>query len=344
MDLFKGLDEDQEQVVKHFKGACSVASGAGSGKTTCYCRRIANLVTAHGVDPERILGVTFTKAAANEMQERLFTLLPKYTAIQVPLSTIHSWCYTVIAEECKEQFKHQIEGRYLVVEDREQARIINTFIEQNKLEKRSLEIILSAIGVAKNYIITPDRALEFFTNPPTPLQPQKRPDVMAHAYAYYQAELAKLVQKAKVQGQWVDRPGVGKIDFDDMMLIVHKLFKENPTIAKKWANKYDFVLVDESQDTSIVQLALLDMLLEFGGHDNIMCVGDLRQGIYSFRGASPISYQAFIRKYNAQLYNLRYNYRSEPEIIGMGNRIAQQMADLDDCYKVDMIHPTESVV
>lgn len=336
VNLIKGLNEEQKMVVRHLEGPLFVPAGAGSGKTRCFVTRIANLVLEHNVDPCRILGMTFTKAATREMKERLENYLPDHEAKEVRLSTIHAWCFQVIREEFQ-QFQPQLRGEYLLIKPWEINEIITNFMQAEGLIKKGKSQIdpkelLMPISLAKNSLVKPKESVGFFRE-----RGYNDPELLQRAYATYEMAKSSLVHKEYVKGQTITKPTPGgKIDFDDMMMLVYDKMSTEPHTLTKWARKYDFIQVDEAQDTCIGQIKIVDLLLKASGHNNIVMVGDLRQNCYSFRGADPKYLQDFVRSIGAIVYPLDTNYRSVREVVALGNRIAAKMADIEGEYRGDM--------
>jgi len=329
-------NKEQLAVINHKTGPLAVAAGAGSGKTASFVNRIAELIK-DGVNPHRILGVTFTKAAADSMKERLAQIIGQHETQKVRLGTIHSWCLWVVRNEFP-IYKPQFEANpsYIVIKNSEIKEIFSNFLAMNNRQtndkKKTAKELVSAIGLAKNHIIRPAESAEFFRN-----QGLADPEFLSRAYAYYQTQLASIVEKRRVNGQWVDVPTPGgKLDFDDMLLKVHDLFASNPEALARWASQYDYVLVDECQDCSPVQIKIIEQLLNGAGHTNVMLIGDLRQSIYKFRGAAPDEMQKFFKRIGADVKDIDTNYRSKSEIIELSNRIADNMKDLDPRFRTHM--------
>jgi DNA helicase-2/ATP-dependent DNA helicase PcrA len=154
--------------------------------------------------------------------------------------------------------------------------------------------------------------------------------MLEEAYRYYERERLAYMDK--------NNPSfVGRYDQDDVLVMVADLLKGDEALRRRWGGKFKFILVDEVQDTSPVQFEIVEALMQGGGHQNVMLVGDLRQSIYGFRGAFPQYIQNFTDTFNARVINLGINYRSKPEVVTVANRIARAMTDIDERFRSDMI-------
>lgn len=294
---FDGMNDGQKAAVLHMYGPCVVIAGAGSGKTRVLTHRIAHLIE-EGIPARNILACTFTKKAANEMAERLGSLVgPAVEDLNV--STIHSMCYRILREEWRNQ------GRYYdVLADHEQKRILKQLLappgpKNSDGMNWDLDIgqALRSIGNFKNDLIAVDQAYQMSGD-----DGFKRR--LARLYQLYE-------QKKRV---------IAKVDFDDMLILCYQMLSENPAILSKWQSRFTFILVDEFQDTNHAQWEIIRMLAE--PERNLFVVGDDWQSIYAFRGAKPeyiINFESYYS--GAQVIFLDVNYRCTENIIRLSNAV-----------------------
>jgi len=296
MDL-SGLNENQHQAVLHREGPCCVIAGAGSGKTRVLTYRIAHLVNT-GVRARDILACTFTRKAAGEMGERLQALIG--AAVEdLNLGTIHSICLRILREEWRDQGIH-----YDVLSEWEQKKIVKDILAPRSSKNPDgmnwdldVAAALRRIGSFKNELLTVNEVWR-----------RAEADLNLHRYA----QLYELYERKKAE--------IGRIDFDDMLLLCHTLIADNPAILGKWQQRFKWVLVDEVQDTNRAQWEILRMLAR--PEDNIFVVGDDYQSIYGFRGAHPEYIVRFKDWYQeARVIVLDTNYRSTENIITASNAV-----------------------
>ncbi|OGV55727.1 MAG: hypothetical protein A2017_03335 [Lentisphaerae bacterium GWF2_44_16] len=293
--ILEQLNPEQREAAKTIKGPVLVLAGAGTGKTRVITYRIAYMLR-HGIPPENILGMTFTNKAAREMKERLASLVSENDAAKVTLGTFHSFCARLLRKEIR------IMGftpNFTIADDSDQAGIIKQAQAELGLSKREeipVERVLWFIGNAKDNLRTPRMAknaadMDF--------------DVLASAvYERYQQILENQ----------------NMLDFDDLLFFVYRMWNENPEILKKYQNIYKYILVDEYQDTNMVQFEMLRMLA--GNAMNICAVGDDDQSIYGWRGAKVENIIRFPEHFpNTKLIKLEQNYRSTNKILGSANKI-----------------------
>lgn len=293
MSIFKdalsfNLNAAQEEAVKHHKGPALVLAVPGSGKTTILICRTVQLIHEHHVDSKRILSLTFSKAAALDMQERyntLFSQLP-YT---IGFSTIHRFCYSVLLSYFK-----QIKRDYVLLESKESKiskqqllKEIYKQVNHGFMNDEIYEELASAIGYTKNML----------SNPKDYSSSVDKFDEIFAKYEAYKKENRLM-------------------DFDDMLTMCHTLFTKKPRILEFYQNKFDYIQVDESQDTSKVQHEIIQLLAK--EHNNIYMVADDDQSIYGFRGAYPDAIVNIDSYYpNIKKYLLATNYRSSKDIISI---------------------------
>ena len=286
------LNEAQREAVYHHTGPALVLAVPGSGKTTILICRTVQLIHEHHVDPKRILSLTFSKAAALDMQERYHTLFSQLP-YKIGFSTIHRFCYSVLLSYFK-----TINRNYILLESKEspitkQQLLKEIYKETNHkfMNDEIYEELASGIGYIKNMLMDPkeyDSTTDNFS------------DIYLKYEAYKKEHLL--------------------MDFDDMLTMCHTLFVKKPQILEFYQNKFDFIQVDESQDTSKVQHEIIQLLAK--KHQNIYMVADDDQSIYGFRGAFPeaiVNIEAYYP--NTKRYLLGTNYRSSKDIISVCDHV-----------------------
>ncbi len=264
-----------------------VIAAPGSGKTRTLTHRIAYLIMVRNICPSRILALTFTRKAAAEMKKRLKKLIGQRKAERIWCSTFHALCFKILKEEGI-NFKLMEEQRRLL--------LIKHALAATEAEM-GLKEASQFISLAKNNLrLVEDMAYEAKISP-----------VVDEKYAVY-----KFYEQRKHQE--------GLFDFDDLQIQTWRLFKKNPQILKKYAQRFEHILVDEVQDVNKVQFELLRLLVP--PQNNLFVVGDDAQAIYHFRGAVP-QYILHFEHYfpNAKTVKLEQNYRSTKSIVSISNRL-----------------------
>jgi DNA helicase-2/ATP-dependent DNA helicase PcrA len=293
MDILAGLNEPQREAVCHTEGPLLILAGAGSGKTRVLTHRIAHLL-AKGVPPWRILAVTFTNKAAAEMRERVERLVgPGAAAIWV--STFHTACVRILRQEI-EQLGY--DRNFVIFDSQDQATVVKNVLKKLNLSEKNYhpKALLSSISSAKNELIGvaeyTRQAADFWSN------------TVAEVYQHYQQEL---------------RANNG-LDFDDLIMVTVRLFKEIPEVLEKYQERFRYILVDEYQDTNHAQYALVTLLA--AKYQNLCVVGDDDQSIYSFRSADIRNILEFERDFpQTRIIKLEQNYRSTQTILDAANAV-----------------------
>jgi len=284
-DIFSGLSPEQEKAVRHKNGPMMVLAGPGSGKTFVITRRIAYMVTEHGIDPGSILVITFTKAAATEMEERFIQLCGE-SGSDVNFGTFHA-VFLGILKEC---FHY---NRSDILDDAEKRRYLKAVLggyESVEDDENTIDELLSLFSRLKNDGLPP----ESYDASKGMTAPEDFTAIFNEYHSLLKAE--------------------HKIDFDDMVLDTYRLFKERPEILKAWQKRYRYILVDEFQDINPMQYKVVRMLA--GTDANLFIVGDDDQSIYGFRSADPKIMLGFPKDYpQAQKVVLKENFRSTPPIV-----------------------------
>lgn len=295
-DLFNELNPEQIEAVKHKEGPALVIAGPGSGKTRVLTHRAAYLIS-QGLPPENILLVTFTNKAATEMRSRVSELIthnPRITTL--PWSgTFHSICSRVLRRDGKFL---GLSPNFVIYDDSDGKSLIKKIIKDLELTEKKINpgAVLAAISGAKSELLDPDEYLSFSHG--------YFYQMVAQIYPKYQTGLRK----------------ANALDFDDLIGLTVKLFKENPPILSRYQKLFKHILVDEYQDTNKAQYVFAKLLSEksknLSAQADIFVVGDMSQAIYSFRGADYRNILNFERDFpQAKIYHLSQNYRSTPTIV-----------------------------
>lgn len=274
------LSDIQNQIVNTTSGPVLVISCPGSGKTTVIVNRTYHMIES-GIRPENILVITFTKEAATEMETRF---RKQFHINGVSFGTIHSLCFKILIQNSGYRKEDIMTGSeqyiFLATEMRKMS---------GKIEEEKVKALMSNISYCRNLEIdptlyVPDDSItkdEFFS-----------------AFVRYQAH----------------KENIGKIDFDDMLFKTRELLQDDPDVLTYWQDKYSHIMVDEYQDTSMVQADICNMLAE--KHKNLCVVGDDDQSIYRFRGAKVETILKFKDDYpNALVFNMDTNYRSTKKVV-----------------------------
>lgn len=301
MDLLNSLNNKQQEAVQSLDGYYRVIAGAGSGKTKTLTHRFAWLTKEIGVPSSQILCVTFTNKAANEMKDRIRLLLDNELDLNLTfVCTFHSFCVKVLRKEIG-VLGLASEFKILDVED--QKLMMKEMYRRYNISTRDYPIddVLQKVGKLKvgvNWMNTVNALLGRDAIPTT----DDMDDLTLKAIQFIS------FQKA-----------MGGLDFNDLITFTTYLFKHYPSVRLRWSSRFDYVMVDETQDNSIFQWMLLDFLAE--AHKNLYVVGDPDQAIYSFRGAVPNYLVSLDEKYNCKTIVLDQNYRSTPVILNAANNV-----------------------
>lgn len=296
VEWLNSLNEEQRQAVQGTEGPALILAGAGSGKTRVLTYRAAYLVKERGVDPERILLLTFTNQAGKEMRSRIEQLVDGGT---VPWAgTFHSWCAQVLRREGR---LIGIAPDYVIYDEADQQMAMKQAIEKLKLAVRDYKprLVLGVISTAKNELIGP---LEY-------------PQYIKGAWYETVAQLYREYQRALTEAH--------ALDFDDLLMETVRLWQKQPQVLAGCQNKYQYVLVDEYQDTNQAQYVLTKMLA--GKWRNLCCVGDFSQSVYRWRGADFRNLQRLKEDFNdLTIFRLEHNYRSTQPILDAAHAIVSR--------------------
>ncbi len=301
MISLSGLNDKQRVAADTIEGPVLILAGAGSGKTRTLTYRIAHMVDNLHIPGKNILAVSFTNKAAKEMRERVIGLLGKRKSKGLTLATFHSLGLRILKKEIEKLGYHK---KFSIYDTSDQLGIIREGLKlYHAGQGFKKEQILSKIGNLKNAGIEPDDFADshLFDDE----------DPYDHAtnfiYEYYQEKLMFF----------------NAIDFDDILLLTVKLFNENEDIAIKYSEQFQYIMIDEYQDTNTLQFNLILHLTKC--HNNLCVVGDDDQAIYSFRGADISNILNFESNFpGAKIVKLEQNYRSIAPILELANRVIKE--------------------
>jgi len=293
-DWKKLLNPSQIQAIEAINGPVLIMAGAGSGKTRVLTHRYAHLVKHHNVDVEQILAITFTNKAAEEMKSRISKLLnlkisPKW------ISTFHSLCVKILRIHGD---KIGYKSNFTIYDQSDSNKVIRNCMSENNvdLKQYSPKRFQAHISNLKNSMISPGEALE-------------------NAESFFEVKVAEIYSSYEKKLIIAN-----SMDFDDLLIKTVELLQTNESILKFWSNKFQFIMVDEYQDTNFVQYKLVELL--GSNNKNVCVVGDSDQSIYAFRGADIRNIIEFEKDFsNATVIQLDKNYRSSKKILNLANSV-----------------------
>ena len=293
-DWKKLLNPSQIQAIETINGPVLIMAGAGSGKTRVLTHRYAHLVKHHNVDVEQILAITFTNKPAEEMKSRISKLLnlkisPKW------ISTFHSLCVKILRIHGD---KIGYKSNFTIYDQSDSNKVIRNCMSENNvdLKQYSPKRFQAHISNLKNSMISPGEALE-------------------NAESFFEVKVAEIYSSYEKKLIIAN-----SMDFDDLLIKTVELLQTNESILKFWSNKFQFIMVDEYQDTNFVQYKLVELL--GSNNKNVCVVGDSDQSIYAFRGADIRNIIEFEKDFsNATVIQLDKNYRSSKKILNLANSV-----------------------
>ena len=294
--LLEGMNERQKEAVQHTQGPLLIMAGAGSGKTRVLTHRMAYILAEEEVHPWNILAITFTNKAAREMKERVSQLVGPQ-AEDMWVSTFHSMCVRILRRDI-ELLGYQ--RSFTICDPSEQQTVMKRILKKLDIdsEKYDYRMILNRISQAKNDL----EDVEEFNKKYTGYVEQ----IIGKCYREYQKELAKSMT----------------LDFDDLIMLTVQLFQKHPETLHYYQQKFQYIHVDEYQDTNHAQYRLVTMLAK--KFKNICVVGDADQSIYGWRGADMSNILEFEKDYqNAKVVLLEQNYRSTKTILQAANHVIE---------------------
>ena len=304
--ILSQLNDQQQLAVKQVDGPVMVIAGAGSGKTRVLTYRIAYML-ARGVNPYRVLALTFTNKAAAEMRARIVNLVGGNVAKAVTMGTFHSVFYRILrAEGDKLGYTHN-----LTVYDTDDSKsLIKNIVKDMNLDPKiySPNFVLNRISMAKSNLLSPQ---EYANNP----------EIMSADRMAGKPLISEIFAKYNRRLKNADA-----MDFDDLLYYMNVLLRDFPEMLYKYQNRFNYILVDEYQDTNFAQYLIIKKLA--AQNQNICVVGDDAQSIYGFRGADIQNILNFRRDYpNALIFKLEQNYRSTQNIVNAANAIIKHNKD-----------------
>ena len=294
-NLLEGLNDKQYEAVINTDGPCLVIAGAGSGKTKVLTHKIAYLMQEKDIKPWNILAITFTNKAANEMKERVEALVGD-DAKDMWIGTFHSICVKILRRFIDRiGFDHS----FVIFDTSDQRSLIKECLKDLKIDDKMFtdRIVQFEISNAKNDMKEPEEYEAM-------VKGDYRREKIASVYNLYQRRLKEN----------------NAIDFDDIINYAIKIFRENDDVLDYYTNKFNYILVDEYQDTNKSQFTLIRLLAK--AHGNITVVGDNDQGIYSFRGADISNILNFEKDFKGtKIIKLEQNYRCTQNILNAANSV-----------------------
>ena len=314
--ILEGLNSEQVAAVSCVDGPVLIVAGAGSGKTRVLTSRIAYILAEKECDPARILALTFTKKAASEMKERIAVMVGEKRARRLYMGTFHS-VFIRFLREFAESLGYP--SNFTIYDTSDSVSAIKACVKELQLDEKVYKPkdVLSRISMAKNNLVTPGAYMRNTAAQQNDAA-AKKPRIV-DIYALY----AKKCKQA------------GVMDFDDILLNMNILLRDNQEAFESIAGRFDYIMVDEYQDTNFAQYLILKKLSQ--KHGNICVVGDDSQSIYAFRGAKIENILNFKKDYpNHHIFRLEQNYRSTQVIVDAANSlIAKNSARIPkECYSM----------
>lgn len=292
--LLNGLNPEQQKAVKTTEGPLLLMAGAGSGKTRVLTHRIAYLMVEKRVNPYNILAITFTNKAAREMKERIYKMMGG-VADEIWISTFHSMCVRILRRDID---RIGYNRNFTILDSTDQQSVIKTILKEKNIDPKKFDprAILGSISSAKNELKTPEDFAK--------LAGGYYDQVVSEVYDLYQKRLRKN----------------SALDFDDLIMITIQLFQRVPEVLEHYQRKFQYIHVDEYQDTNRAQYMLVKFLAS--RFQNLCVVGDSDQSIYRWRGADIANILSFEKDYpKASVILLEQNYRSTKTILYAANEV-----------------------
>ena len=300
MDLLNDLNEAQRAAVEYIDGPSLVIAGAGSGKTRVLTYKIAYLLSK-GMKPWSIMALTFTNKAAREMKERIGRLVGDDLAQHLYMGTFHSIFSRILRAEAEHI---GFDNNFTIYDETDSRSLIKAIVKEMGLDDKSYKpaAVHARISMAKNNLVSAE-------------------SYASDAAIFEQNKRAQMPELGKIFVAYVQRcRQANAMDFDDLLVLTHRLFGEHEEIRQKYAARFDYILVDEYQDTNHVQMSIVMQLCK--EKLRVCAVGDDSQSIYSFRGANIdniLNYQKQLK--GTRLFKLEQNYRSTQTIVKAANSL-----------------------
>lgn len=305
-NLLDQLNKQQQEAVQYNDGASLIIAGAGSGKTRVLTYKIAYLLQ-QGLLPQHILALTFTNKAAREMKERIAEIVGERYARYLWMGTFHSIFSRILRTEAE---KIDFKPTFTISDSADSRNLIKTIIKQFQLDDKIYKPsrVQAIISNAKNALISP----QMYAQNKELLEYDQR---------------AKMPVLKDIYREYCNRlKASNTMDFDDLLFFTNRLFRDHPDVLKSYQERFQFILVDEYQDTNFAQYLVVKQLAE--AHHRVCVVGDDAQSIYSFRGANIDNILNFKKIYpEAKLFKLEQNYRSTKNIVNAANSLISQNSE-----------------
>ncbi|NOZ91557.1 MAG: UvrD-helicase domain-containing protein, partial [Epsilonproteobacteria bacterium] len=293
-EVLNSLNSAQREAVTHIDGSLLILAGAGSGKTKTLTTRLAYLISEVGIDPYNTLTLTFTNKAAREMRERATTMISSHSSSMPLLCTFHKFGLLFL------KFNIERLGRannFVIIDSEDRKRILKRIAKDNNIDL-TISFISSEISKYKNSILLPEDI-----NQKAELPDYKK---IAKIYQIYQQEITES----------------NLVDFDDLLMLTYQILKNDDKLRIETSNRYQYIMVDEYQDTNELQFKLLELLAS--EHNNLCVVGDDDQSIYGWRGANIRNILEFAKYFkDTKTIKLEVNYRSTTPILKAANELIE---------------------
>src|SRR5690625_769896 len=296
-DLLTGLNTEQQEAVKHTDGALLIMAGAGSGKTRVLTHRIAYLLKEKDVSPRNVLAITFTNKAAREMKDRVKKLVGAESE-QIWVSTFHSMCVRILRRDIDQIGYNRT---FTIIDSGDQLTAMKQVLRNLNMDPKQFDprAMLGQIGAAKNELITPKEYENQVGN-------------------YYERQIAQIYEAYQTMLQKNQ-----SLDFDDLIMQTIHLFERVPEVLEYYQRRFQYIHVDEYQDTNHAQYFLVKQLAN--RFQNLCVVGDSDQSIYRWRGADIANILSFEKDYPAaRTVFLEQNYRSTKSILAAANKVIER--------------------
>ncbi len=292
--ILNDLNPNQREAVEHIDGPLLILAGAGSGKTKTLTSRLAYLIGEVGIDPGNTLTLTFTNKAALEMRERALKLIENQNSYPPLLCTFHKFGLLFLKFHIE---KLNRKNNFVIIDSDDKKRLLRSIIKELKIDL-NISFLASEISKYKNSLLTPEVVLR-----KAELQDYKKAALVYEAY----------------QNNILEN---NLVDFDDLLMLTYRILDENSELRKETSNRYQYIMVDEYQDTNELQLKLLEHLAS--EHNNLCVVGDDDQSIYGWRGANIRNILEFADNFRAaKTIKLEINYRSTNPILQAANTLIE---------------------
>ena len=280
--MLEGLNEQQSLAAQAVEGPVMVFAGAGSGKTRTLTYRIISMIVEKNISPYNILAITFTNKAVNEMKERIKSYVDANTN-PLTICTFHSLCARILRKDIGVLGYSR---SFTIIDEEDQLKVIGEILKNEKLDRKQARHIQKEINYAKCFDVLP------------------KENLVRDIYYKYEEQIKSM----------------DMIDFEDLLIKVYEIFTKFPEILERYQDRFKYILVDEFQDTNLIQYKIVRLLAK--KYQNIFVVGDDDQSIYAFRGTNYENINLFRRDFpDHQVFELVENYRSTQTILDVANKL-----------------------